>query len=78
MPIVLRAGPYRFFFYSSDEKEPVHIHVEREDKVAKFWVEPVRLSRSGRFGASELLEIQRIVTKNKGVIIRKWNEHFSD
>jgi len=30
MPTVLRAGPYRFFFYASDRPEPPHIRVERE------------------------------------------------
>ncbi len=34
MPTVLRSGPYRFFFYASDRDEPVHIHVERDEKVA--------------------------------------------
>jgi Domain of unknown function (DUF4160) len=36
MPTVLRSGPYRFFFYASDRAEPPHIHVERDDNVAKF------------------------------------------
>jgi hypothetical protein len=36
MPTVLRIGPYRFFFYAGEKDEPAHIHVEREDKVAKF------------------------------------------
>ena len=42
MPTVLRSGPYRFFFYASDHDEPVHIHVERDEKVAKYWLDPAR------------------------------------
>jgi hypothetical protein len=42
MPTVLRAGPYRFLFYSSDAGEPLHVHVERDDNTAKFWLSPVR------------------------------------
>ncbi|MBN1189042.1 MAG: DUF4160 domain-containing protein [Dehalococcoidales bacterium] len=61
MPTVLRTGAYRLFFYAGDKNEPEHIHVEREDKVAKFWLSPVRLDRSGGFSQSELLHIQRIV-----------------
>src|SRR5438270_11724045 len=30
LPSVLRSGPYRFFFYSADQDEPPHIHVERD------------------------------------------------
>ena len=36
MPTVLWKGPYRFFFYSGDRNEPAHIHVEHENRVAKF------------------------------------------
>ena len=49
MPTVLRHGPYRFFFYSNEAGEPMHVHVARDRDVAKFWLEPVRLQRSGRF-----------------------------
>ena len=35
-PTVLRSGPYRFFFFASDRAEPVHFHVARDDKTAKF------------------------------------------
>ncbi|MCH7760391.1 DUF4160 domain-containing protein [candidate division TA06 bacterium] len=58
MPTVLRAGPYRLFFYAGDRDEPQHIHVEREDKVAKFWLDPVRLQRSGGFNRAELVRIE--------------------
>src|SRR3989304_2044126 len=49
MPTVLRVGPYRFFFFAADRDEPHHVHVEREDKIAKFWLDPVRLQTSGGF-----------------------------
>jgi hypothetical protein len=41
-PTILRSGPYRFFFFAGDRNEPVHVHVAREDKTAKFWLSPVR------------------------------------
>ena len=47
MPTVFKNGPYRFFFYSNDRDEPIHVHVEREDMTAKFWLDPVRLKISG-------------------------------
>ena len=47
MPAVLREGPYRFFFYAGDRDEPKHIHVARDNQIAKFWLEPVRLEMSG-------------------------------
>jgi hypothetical protein len=51
MPTVLRSGPYRFFFYTGDGGEPPHVHVERDDCEAKFWLDPVRLERKSRIFA---------------------------
>ena len=53
MPTVLKDGAYRFFFHASDRDEPQHIHVERENKVAKFWLNPLRLAQSGDFGRGD-------------------------
>ncbi len=41
MPTVLRHGPYRFFFYAGDRDEPPHVHIERDSKIAKLWLDPV-------------------------------------
>jgi len=76
MPTVLRHGPYRFFFYASDHPEPVHVHVQRESAVAKFWLEPIRLARSGGFGRQELVDIQRIVVDHQQQLNEAWHEYF--
>lgn len=77
MPTVLRVGPYRFFFYASDRDEPVHIHVEREDNVAKFWLDPVRLQTSGGFNRLELKRIRAIIDETQQVLMEAWDEYFS-
>lgn len=78
MPTVLRIGPYRFFFYSGDRDEPPHVHVERDDYEAKFWLDPVRLQRSGGLSRNEINRIQRLVEKNREHLLRSWNEFFGD
>ena len=78
MPTVLRVGPYRFFFYSGDGREPPHIHVERDDSVAKFWLDPVRLARSGGFGRPEVRDIGRLVGERKSELLEAWNDYFGD
>lgn len=50
----LRIGSYRFFFYSGDRDEPRHVHVERDDMLAKFRLDPVRLQKSGGFAGNEI------------------------
>jgi hypothetical protein len=78
MPTVLRVGSYRFFFYSGDRGEPEHVHVERDDNVAKFWLDSVRLERSGGFGGRELRTVQRIVEERQSELVEAWNEYFQD
>ena len=77
MPTLLRTGPYRFYFYAGDRDESEHVHVERDDNVAKLWLDPVRLQRSGGFSSSEINRLQRIVEQNREELIRSWNEYFS-
>lgn len=77
MPTVLRTGPYRFFFYAGDRDEPQHIHVQRDDDLAKFWLDPVRLQTSGGFSRTEINRIQKLVEENREELVRSWDEYFS-
>ena len=61
MPTGLRVGPYRFFFYSADREEPPHVHVDRETKRAKFWLNPVRLHESRGFNRAEINRMKELV-----------------
>ena len=78
MPAALRDGPYRFFFYAGDRDEPKHIHVARDNRVTKFWLEPVRLAMSGGLRQSEIRRIQRTVDENRKALLEAWNDYFND
>ena len=76
MPTLLREGPYRFFFYVGDRAEPPHVHVERDNRVAKFWLDPVRLQRSGGLTRAEIRRITRIIEAQQTTFIGAWNDCF--
>ena len=78
MPTVLRIGPYRFFFVSLDYNEPPHIHVRREDKVAKFWLDPVALQKAGGFSRTELNKIARLIDEQREYFLESWYEFFGN
>jgi len=78
MPTVLIVGPYRFFFYSSDGDEPRHIHVERDEKIAKFWLDPVVLAGSGGFSPREINRVHRIIVARQGDLIDAWDDYFGE
>lgn len=76
MPTVKNiSGPCRFFFYSFDCNEPTHIHVQREKKVCKFWLEPIILCKNNGFSPKELVSIRKTIKLNRDNMLEAWNEH---
>jgi hypothetical protein len=74
VPTVLRSGPYRFYFVSHDLGEPPHVHVDRDDMSAKFWLEPVALSRNLGYSAHELRRIERLIIEHQDDLKKAWYE----
>ncbi len=74
MPTALRVGPYRFYFYSYDCDERRHIHVDREDRSAKFWLDPdVSLATNYGYSRKELRDIERTVRRNLESLRNEWD-----
>jgi len=77
MPTLLVEQGYRFYFYSRQNDEPPHVHVDRSGKSAKFWLADVSCARTGGFSPVELRRIERIITSNRSSFLRKLNESFT-
>jgi hypothetical protein len=75
-PVILRAGPYRFYFYSHEPNEPPHVHVDRDEESAKFWLSPVGLAYNLGFSPNELRRIEAIVTENQQPLLEAWYGYF--
>ena len=69
MPTVRLAGPYRFYFVSHDLPERPHVHVDRDEMTAKFWLE-----RSGSLEVSVSHHTNSIGSKawSPNVEINSW------
>jgi hypothetical protein len=76
MPVALRIGAYRFYFYSHETTEPPHIHVDRERFSAKFWLQPVGLAKNLGFSPRELRQIQSMLLENQHKLLEAWHGHF--
>jgi hypothetical protein len=76
MPTVMRIGPYRFYFWSHELQEPPHIHIDREIFSAKFWLDPVGLSRNLGFRPHELRQIQKLVATHQTKLLEAWHGYF--
>ncbi len=76
MPTVLRSGPYRAYFYSHEPNEPPHVHIDRDDCSAKFWLDPVALARNLGFPAAELRRIELLLSDNRDQMLKAWDDFF--
>jgi hypothetical protein len=72
MPTILRTGPYRFHFYSRENREPPHVHIARDDLECKFWLKPVSLARNYGFSANELNRLAPLVEIHKDHLLEAW------
>jgi hypothetical protein len=78
MPTIARVGPYRVFFYSNEGFEPPHVHIERDECVAKFWLATVDLANNYNFKAHELSKLQQLVLEYRQEWLEKWHEFHRD
>ena len=78
MPVILRIGAYRCYFYSHEPNEPPHIHIDRDNLSAKFWLEPVRLAQNIGFPPKELRKLQSMVIENQIQLLEAWHEYFGN
>ena len=65
---------YTFYFYSSENGEPIHIHVSKgkpSNNSAKFWIK-----RNLMNIFMDLKKIQKYICANRAQIVNRWYEFF--
>jgi len=77
MPTILTIFGLRFFFYSA-EHEPVHIHVENSDGMAKFEIQNGKVSLKSNSGLKQkdLKLAESLVEENKVNFEYEWVKYF--
>ena len=77
MPTLLVVNGFRFYFYSNENDEPIHVHIEKAEGNAKFWLEPtLKEEYSYGFTTNQKKEIKRILENNQEQLKNAWNEYF--
>ena len=54
----------------------MHIHVQRDNAVAKFWLEPVTYAKSTHFSSAELSKILKLVQEHQNSFKEAWHDFF--
>lgn len=80
MPTVLYFYGCRFFFYSNESNEPIHIHAEKGDMECKFWINEsnftIRLATVFNMASDKINEVAEIIYDNLQLIINAWHNYF--
>ncbi|HET6512849.1 MAG TPA: DUF4160 domain-containing protein [Candidatus Kapabacteria bacterium] len=76
MPTILRNRGFRFFFYSSENGEPPHIHVEKDEAEAKYWLLPVSEVFADGFTKAQLRFIRETITENRDLFVNSYHAYF--
>jgi len=77
MPTILIENGFRLYFFANENNEPLHVHVQYQAAVAKFWLRPVALANNLGMKASELRKAGNLVRRYEHLIEEKWDEFFS-
>lgn len=76
MPTLFVIDGHRFFFFSNEGHEPMHVHVEKAEQYAKFWLRPVSVAYSYKFNGAEVNRLAKVVEARRDAIESKWRDYF--
>ena len=80
MPTVLLIHGWRFFFYSNESNEPIHIHAEKGDMECKFWLifEERKVIEVFLYNMSpaSVKEVKSLVNQHFDYFVEAWNNYF--
>lgn len=53
----------------------MHVHVQREKMICKFWLEPISLTQNYGYSPRELNRIRKLIQTYHAQIVEAWHEH---
>jgi hypothetical protein len=78
VPKVFEWKGWRFEFYSLDRFEPPHVHIRKDRKETKIWLERLEVARNKRCTDKELNAFWMWLKHHRRAFLEKWNEHFGN
>ena len=80
MPTILFIYGWRLFFYSNELNEPIHIHVQKGEIQAKFWLllDEIEIEEafSYNFTPATKREIKKNIYQHFDLIVEEWSKYF--
>jgi hypothetical protein len=77
MPTILLVMGWRFFFYSNEKNEPIHIHCQKAEKECKYWLDinnfALEEAYSYNMNNKDKREVKKIIFEYFEFIENEWN-----
>jgi hypothetical protein len=78
MPTILFVMGWRFFFYSNEKNEPIHIHCQKAEKECKYWLDinnfALEEAYSYNMNNKDKREVKKIIFEYFEFIEHEWNK----
>lgn len=75
MPTIFIKNGYRVSFYSYDLAERMHVHVFKNGRECKIWLDDLALGFNRGFKPHEISEIRKMISDRRAEIAERWLEH---
>jgi len=76
MPTILLIAGWRFFFYSNENNEPIHIHAQHAESEIKFWIDvkgfEIKEAFAYKLSPRHKREVKKIIYEHLDYIIDQW------
>ena len=78
MPTILMLLGWRFFFYANERNEPIHVHCQKAEAEAKYWLDvesfEVIEAHSYNMSPADKRIVRRIIFEHFDYIVSEWNK----
>jgi hypothetical protein len=78
MPTILLVMGWRFFFYSNEKNEPIHIHCRKAEKECKYWLDTKNFALQEAYSYSmnnkDKREVKKMIFEYFEFIEQEWNK----
>jgi hypothetical protein len=80
MPTILFVLGWRFFFYSNEGNEPIHVHARKGETECKYWLRPefyeIEEAWSHNLTPRLRREVRKIIFDHFDLIAGEWHNVF--
>jgi len=77
MPTILLILGWRFFFYSNEGNEPIHVHCRKGEKECKYWLDRINFSLEEAYSYNmnykDTREVKKIIFEYFEFIETEWD-----